>query len=114
MRWVLVLLTVFGVLALSWAVPMPKDHEGFFDPSLLKIEEEKYLGKQVADVEFTDEQGRTHKLLDYIKGHPTALILGYYTCDSACPLIIKNAIDASKNISKDFRGIVLSFDKEDT
>ena len=114
MRWVLVLLAVFGVLTLSWAVPMPKGHEGFFDPTILKIEEEKYLGKQVADVEFTDEEGRTHKLLDYIKGHPTALILGYYTCDSACPLIIKNAIEASKNISKDFRGIVLSFDKEDT
>jgi protein SCO1/2 len=111
---VLVLLSVFEVLTLTWAVPMPKDHEGFFDPTILKIEEEKYLGKQVADVEFTDEQGRTHKLLDYIKGHPTALILGYYTCDSACPLIIKNAIEASKNISKDYKGIVLSFDKEDT
>ena len=114
MRWVLVLLAVFGVLTLTWAVPMPKDHESFFDPTILKIEEEKYLGKRVADVEFTDEQGRTRKLLDHIKGHPTALILGYYTCDSACPLIIKNAIEASKNISKDFRGIVLSFDKEDT
>lgn len=110
----LVLLAVFGVLTLTWAVPMPKDHEGFFDPTILKIEEEKYLGKQVANVEFPDEHGRTHKLLDYTKGHPTALILGYYTCDSACPLIIKNAIEASKNISKDFRGIVLSFDKEDT
>jgi len=93
---------------------MPKDHEGFFDPTLLQIEEERYLGNRIADVEFVDEKGNRHRLLDYIKGEPTALILGYYTCDSACPLIIKNAIEASKGIGKDFKGVVLSFDKEDT
>ena len=111
MRWVLALIVLLGSV---WAVPAPKSHEGFFDPSILQIEEEKYLGNRVADVEFVDERGNTHRLLDYIKGHPTALILGYYTCDSACPLIIKNAIEASKGIKKDFKGVVLSFDKEDT
>jgi len=65
MRWVLVLLAVFGVLALSWAVPMPKGHEGFFDPTILKIEEEKYLGKQVADVEFTDGRCQLLALIDW-------------------------------------------------
>ncbi|MFN7064963.1 MAG: SCO family protein [Aquificaceae bacterium] len=108
---VLVLLLLFWVLA--FGTPQPKHTLSMFDASIMQIEEEKYLGNKVADVVFTAEDGKTHKLHDFIKGEPTAIILAYYTCDSACPLIVKSALEATKNLGKDANLLVLSFDKED-
>lgn len=107
----LVLLFLFWVYA--FGTPQPKNTPSMFDASIMQIEEEKYLGNKVADITFTTEDGKYHKLYDFIKGKPTALILAYYTCDSACPLIVKSAMEATKNLGKDANLLVLSFDKED-
>ena len=107
----LVLFFLFWVFA--FGTPQPKNTPSMFDASIMQIEEEKYLGNKVTNINFTAEDGKTHKLYEFIKGKPTALILAYYTCDSACPLIVKSAMEATKNVGKDANLLVLSFDKED-
>ncbi len=89
----------------------------FFDPSLLKIDEGKYLGSFVANVDVILRDGKTVKLYDLIKGEPTILLLSYYTCEGSCPLRINNLNKLIKETSlkdRDFRVLVLSFDKQDT
>ncbi len=98
----------------AFGMPGMREVPSYFDASVMRIDEDKYLGAYVPDVTFTDEGGKKHRLLDFVKGKPTALILAYYTCDSACPILVKGALDATKNLNEDFRVLVLSFDKEDT
>ncbi len=110
--WGLALL--FLCWASAFAIPQPKMTPSMFDANIMRIEEEKYLGNKVADITFTTEDGKSYRLYEFIKGRPTALILAYYTCDAACPLIVKSALEATKNIGKDANLLVLSFDKQDT
>ncbi|MFN3598686.1 MAG: SCO family protein [Aquificaceae bacterium] len=107
----IVLLLLFWVFA--FGTPQPKNTPSMFDASIMQIEEEKYLGNKVANITFTTEDGKIHKLYDFIKAKPTALILAYYTCDAACPLIVKSSLEATKDLGKDANLLVLSFDKED-
>lgn len=109
-------LLVLFLFALVYGMPGIRSEEGpsFFDASILKIDEAKHLGNYVADVPFIDEQGKSHKLREFIKGKPTALILAYYTCDSACPLVVRGTLRASRSINRDYRVLVLSFDRYDT
>ncbi|MCS6998762.1 MAG: SCO family protein [Aquificaceae bacterium] len=108
------LVLLFLLWVFAFGTPQPKDTPSAFDAGIMKIEEEKYLGNRVADVSFISEEGKEQRLYDFIKGKPTALILAYYTCDSACPLIVKSALEATKDLGKDANLLVLSFDKEDT
>lgn len=105
-------------LLILWrcALGMPGMREvpSYFDASVMRIDEEKSLGRYVENIVFTDEGGKSHHLLEFIRGKPTALILAYYTCDSACLLLVKGALDATRSINRDFRVLVLSFDREDT
>ena len=66
--------------------PAPQDA---FDPALLRIDESRFLGQTVPDVEVMTESGpvRLHSL---IAGRPTILLLAYYTCDGPCPTTIQN------------------------
>ena len=106
------------LLLLTWVftfgTPQPQNTPSAFDASIMRIEEEKYLGNKVADITFTAEDGKSYRLYELIKNRPTALILAYFTCDAACPLIVKSALEATKSIKKDANLLVLSFDKEDT
>jgi protein SCO1/2 len=92
--------------------------EDFFDPSLLRIDEGRYLGSFVANAEIILEDGSTVKLYDLIKGKPTLLLFSYYTCEGSCPLRIDNLNELIKSSSslkeRDFRVLVLSFDEKDT
>lgn len=112
----MLIFTILFLFFLAYGMPGLRGEESpsFFDASILKIDESKYLGTYIPDVPFTDEYGKSHKLRGFIKGKPTALILAYYTCDSACPLVVRGALRASKGINRDFRVLVLSFDKYDT
>ncbi|ADC90195.1 conserved hypothetical protein [Thermocrinis albus DSM 14484] len=109
---------LLAVLVLLWglayAVPLPKEPVSFFDASVLKIEEEKYLGTSVPDVTFVDQSGTSHRLREFLNGRPLALILAYFSCDAACPLVVKHAVEASRGLEGRFRGLVLSFDPQDT
>ena len=90
----------------------------FFDPAVLKIDEGKYLGGFVADVEVVLEDGSVAKIYDLLRDKPTILLLSYYTCEGSCPIridslnkLIKSS-DQLKN--RDYNVLVLSFDEKDT
>lgn len=89
----------------------------FFDPSLLKIDESKYLGGYVANVPLMISEDTTVNLYDLISEKPTILLLSYYTCEGSCPVRIDNLkrlMDSSDTLRKrDFNILVVSFDERD-
>lgn len=90
----------------------------FFDPELLKIDERKFLGSYVANVDIILEDGSRVKLYDLISKKPTILLFSYYTCEGSCPIRVVNLnklIKSSDSLrNRDFNVLVLSFDKEDS
>ncbi|MCS7171569.1 MAG: SCO family protein [Aquificaceae bacterium] len=83
------------------------------DVSVVRIQEDLYIGKKVADVKVKTLGGEVN-LTDFIAGKPTALLFAYYTCDTVCPTTAENLFKISRNLSKDYRYVVLSFDDKDT
>jgi len=92
--------------------------EDFFDPSLLKIDTNKYLGNYIANTEILLENGKKVQLYDLFSEKPTILVLSYYTCQGSCPIRIDNLNKTIKSsdslMDRDFNVLVLSFDKRDT
>lgn len=89
------------------------------DPSILKIEEIKFLGEK-ADYDFVlqDETGADFKLGSML-GKPLVLAFSYYTCDGACSVINKNLSETLKGVERwkigqDYNVLTVSFDKNDT
>ncbi len=82
------------------------------DVSVVKIQEDLFIGKQIADVRVKTLKGDVD-LMDFIKGKPTALLFAYYTCDSVCPITAEHLYKASQNLSNEYRYVVLSFDEKD-
>ncbi|QID34059.1 SCO family protein [Pampinifervens florentissimum] len=82
------------------------------DVSVVKIQEDLFIGKEVADVRVKTLSGEV-RLKEFIKGKPTALLFAYYTCDTVCPITAENLYKLSKNLPKDYRYVVLSFDERD-
>ena len=84
-----------------------------FDPALLRIDESRYLGQPVPDVEVMTETGpaRLHSL---IADRPTILLLTYYTCDGPCPTTIQNMARVLRAVDRsEYRVVVASFDAND-
>jgi len=82
------------------------------DVSVVKIQEELFLGKDIPDAEVLTLNG-TKRLNEFMDGKPPALIFAYYTCETACPLTVSNVQRASKSGFADYRFVVLSFDEKD-
>ncbi len=82
------------------------------DVSIVKVEEDLYIGKQIPDVRVITNKGEI-SLKEFIKNKPTALLFAYYTCDSVCPITAENLYKTSSNLSKNYRYVVLSFDERD-
>ncbi|MDX8376698.1 MAG: SCO family protein [Mariprofundales bacterium] len=88
------------------------------DPTIMKIDEETYLGvKLVGDYAMTDKDGQHFSLADYL-GKPTILVLSYYSCDGACSTINRNLRQTLEeverwNIGDDYRVLTVSFDPHD-
>lgn len=82
------------------------------DLSVVKIQEELFLGKEIPDADVLTLNG-TKKLKEFMDGKPTALIFAYYTCETACPLTVRNVLKVSKSEFADYRFVVLSFDERD-
>ena len=89
------------------------------DPGIMKIDERQYLGVTLArDYALIDAEGKEFTLADML-GKPYVLVLSYYNCDGACPMINMNLmntlsqVDAWK-LGKDFRVLTISFDRNDT
>ena len=92
--------------------------ESAIDPSVVKIDEEKYLGTRLSgDYILIDESGKEFQLRD-ITGRPVILLLSYFSCNGLCPAAnqrLKDALSALNRlkIGEDFRVLTLSFDKKD-
>ncbi len=117
MRLVLTFLMLAGYALATVVGGAQVFKKDFFDPSTLRIDEGRYLGNFVANVEVILEDGTRKKIYDLIKDKPTILLLSYYTCEGSCPLRIDNLNKLIKTTSlkkRDFRVLVLSFDREDT
>ncbi len=85
-----------------------------FDPTVLRVEEGRYLGQTVPDVAVLTETGRT-RLRELIDGRPTILLLAYYTCHGPCPTTVQNLARALRTVREpEHRVLVLSFDANDT
>ncbi|MBF0319761.1 MAG: SCO family protein [Nitrospirae bacterium] len=84
-----------------------------FDPSVLKIKEDDYLGKTVPDINMYDEKGNAITLSKYA-GKPLILSIIYYKCGQTCPVLNEGLVTALKNaklrLGEDYNVITLSFD----
>ncbi len=112
------LLMSLGLAAAEVVGPMSAFREDYFDPSIMKIDESKYLGNFVPDVSVILENGKKVKLYELFRNKPTILLLSYYTCEGSCPLRIDNLnklIKEEESLKeRNFNVIVLSFDKKDS
>lgn len=85
-----------------------------FDAGLLRIEEQRSLGRAVPDVAVHTESGVAH-LRDLAAGQPLVVLLGYFGCDGVCPAMLRELADALRTVrSPAHRVAVLSFDPADT
>ncbi len=91
-----------------------------FDPSILKIKEDDYLGKIASDIEMKDESGKSLRLSDYTDKTDTPVILSlvYYSCPGVCKALNEGLAEALNSIGgvtlgKDYNVITLSFDEND-
>ncbi|MBF0553784.1 MAG: SCO family protein [Nitrospirae bacterium] len=88
-----------------------------FDPSVLKIKEDDYLGKTVPNISMTDALGNTITLSKYA-GKPFILSLIYYRCAQSCPVLNEGLATALKDVKlrlgEDYNVITLSFDGRET
>jgi protein SCO1 len=89
-------------------------------PNLQFVGIEQHLDAEVpADLEFTDETGKTIKLGDYFgHGRPVILDLGYYTCPMLCSQILEGLVGSMKaltfNLGQDFDVVTVSFNPRET
>ncbi|MGB9873559.1 MAG: SCO family protein [Hydrogenobacter sp.] len=91
---------------------LPKD--SYFDPEVLRIDQELYLGKKLKNYTILTDRGWTD-LYSVINKKPTILQLAYYTCDASCPILTENLLKAVKDLNKEeFNVLILSFDKRDS
>lgn len=87
--------------------------EDEFDPSMLRVSEELYLGQPIPDVEVLTEDGST-RLATILDEQPTILMLAYYTCGHACPVTMQNLARVMPTEGMpEHRVLVLSFDAKD-
>lgn len=89
------------------------------DPEVLLIDEDKFLGTQVAaDYRLIDQDGKGFVLGDMLAGKPLILLLSYYRCDGVCPTVNRDFREIVQKMTKkklgvDFRVLSLSFDIDD-
>ncbi len=108
---------VFWLLVLSniaYARPAYKDSS--FNPDVLKIKEDDYLGKGVPDIKMTDDSGRAVSL-GSLMGKPLVISIIYYICPHTCKPLNEGLAEALKKvdlkIGDDFNVLTISFsDKE--
>lgn len=88
------------------------------DPSLLVIDEKKFLGTKIdMELEFVDSDGNDFKFKD-LKGKPLLFLLSYYKCDGACPSINRDLLKHIQAIERIKPGeyynvLTASFDSND-
>ena len=88
------------------------------DPSIMRINEEEYLGARL-DGEFSllDKDGNEFKLKE-MSGKPLILVFSYYSCDGSCPATnvhLRDTLSESAGLKpgEDYNVLTVSFDKND-
>jgi|GEM_PF-209731 len=102
----------------AWAAygNVPQDTD--VDPTVMRIDEQKYLGQSIfPDYRFIDQNGREFTFGE-MYGKPTILALSYYKCDGACSVLNRNlwtTLGEVKRwqIGRDFNVVTASFDPHD-
>jgi protein SCO1/2 len=101
-----------ALAALAWGFG-PSVNSSQFDPSVLKIKEDDYLGKTVPNIGMYDEQGNAVTLGKYA-GKPIILSIIYFNCAQSCPVLNEGLATALKGaklrLGEDYNVITLSFD----
>jgi len=92
--------------------------ETTLDTSILKIDEERYLGARIKqDTALIDEDGTEFTMSEMI-GKPIIILFSYYDCDGYCPTVNTNLLETLKKTKYtagvDYQVITISFDKNDT
>jgi protein SCO1/2 len=116
-----ILITLFVFFGLLIAEPVHakiRFETSDFNPGMMKIKEDDYLGKTAPDIRVTDESGATRTLSSF-SGKPLILLLIYYDCPNTCPLLGEGLSDGLGNVKdltlgRDYHVLVLSFNKDDT
>ena len=88
-----------------------------FDPAILKIKEDDYLGKTVPDISMKDATNRKLSLRD-LTNKPLIMLLIYFDCPVMCPLLGEGLAGALGNMKdmipgSDYNVLVISFNKDD-
>ncbi len=95
----------------------PTSERSDFDRSILKINEDGYLGKTVPDIKMMDEKGDA-LTLSKLAGKPLILSIVYYTCPGSCPVLNEGLAEALKfvglKLGDEYDVITISFDEKDT
>ena len=113
------MLLAFALAATPGFAADLQNRDSVVDPSLMRIDEPKYLGKPLArDTTFTNADGQTFGMQDVL-GKPVILLLSYYGCDGSCPTMNANLARVLKDVRRfklgeDYRVLTVSFDAADT
>lgn len=88
-----------------------------FNPMILKINEDDFLGKAVPDISIKDTANKKLSLHD-LTNKPLILLLIYFDCPVMCPLLgegLAGALADAKDlkVGRDYNVLVLSFNKND-
>jgi protein SCO1/2 len=109
----------FACMAIPGFAADLQNRDSVIDPSLMRIDEPKYLGKPLPrDTMFTDANGQAFGMQDVL-GKPVILLLSYYGCDGSCPTMNANLARVLKDVRRfrlgeDYRVLTVSFDATDT
>ncbi|MBF0457256.1 MAG: SCO family protein [Nitrospirae bacterium] len=112
----LLILICLTMCAQAWGFG-PSASSTEFDPSVLKIKEDDYLGKTVPNISMSDDMGNAVTLSKYA-GKPFILSMIYYRCAQSCPVLNEGLAAALKDVNlrlgEDYNVITLSFDGRET
>jgi protein SCO1/2 len=80
---------------------------------------EQRLGAQIPlDLVFTDENGRTGALREYLSGAPVLLALVYYDCPQICPMVLESLARSLRPLNftagDQYRIVAVSIDPRET
>lgn len=118
--WIVVtLLPLLCTAQMAYAAYGSVTQDSDIDPTIVKIDENAFLGEKIAaDYALMDQNGTEFTTGDLL-GKPLILALSYYTCDGACSALNSNlrmtldGVDDWK-LGKDYRVLTVSFDRHDT
>ncbi|MFN3479614.1 MAG: SCO family protein [Thermodesulfovibrionales bacterium] len=117
-RFAVILVVLFILTAGQAALSKTQFSDSGFDPSVLRIKEDEYLGRFVPDIKVqTIDSGDVS--LRNLTERPLILLLIYYDCPNICPLLGEGLASSLENvkdlkIGRDYNVLVLSFNKSDT